>query len=94
MKRYMLLHVGFEQPTEEIMARWKAWFQSVAPQTVENVGLRASREISREGVKELGWGPDSLTGYTVINAEDMAAAEAIARSNPFITSIRIYELAS
>jgi hypothetical protein len=94
MKRYMLLHVGFEQPTQEIMTRWKAWFEAVAPQTVENVGLRASREISRDGVKDLGWDADSLTGYTIITAEDMDAAEALARSNPFITSIRIYELAS
>jgi hypothetical protein len=94
MKRYMLLHVGFEQPTQEIMGRWKAWFASVAPQTVENVGLRAAREVSREGVKDLGWASDSLTGYTIVTAEDMDAAEAMARSNPFITSIRIYELAS
>lgn len=90
----MLLHVGFEQPTQEIMGRWKAWFEAVAPQTVENVGLRAAREISREGVRELGWNADSLTGYTIVTAEDMNAAEAIARSNPFITSVRIYELAS
>ncbi len=39
-------------------------------------------------------GRDSLTGYTIITAEDMGAAEAMARSNPFITSIRIYELAA
>lgn len=94
MKRYMLLHVGFEHPTPDIMARWKSWFDSVADRTVENVGLRASREISHDGVKDLGWGANSLTGYTIITAESMDAAEALARSNPFITSIRIYELAS
>lgn len=94
MKRFMLLHVGFEQPTPEVMGRWKAWFERVGSQTVENVGLRAAREITRDGLRELGWGPDSLTGYTIITAEDMDAAEALARSNPFITSIRIYELSS
>lgn len=94
MKRFMLLHIGFEQPTPELMGRWKAWFESIAPHTVENVGLRTAREISRDGVGELAWGRDSLTGYTIITAEDMGAAEAMARSNPFITSIRIYELAA
>lgn len=94
MKRFMLLHVGFEQPTSELMTRWKAWFEAVAPHTLENVGLRAAREISRDGVKDLAWGAQSLTGYTIIQAESMDDAEALARANPFVTSIRIYELAS
>lgn len=94
MKRFLLLHIGFEQPTPELMGRWKVWFESIAPHTVENVGLRTAREISKDGVAELAWGRDSLTGYTIITAEDMDAAEAMARSNPFITSIRIYELAA
>jgi hypothetical protein len=93
MKRYMLLHIGFQQPTPELMARWKAWFESVESMTVENVGLRASREISHAGARDLPWGVESLTGYTIITAESMDAAETAARSNPFITSIRIYELA-
>lgn len=93
MKRYMLLHIGFEQPTPEIMARWKSWFEAVASSMVENVGLRAAREISRDGTIDLPWGGESLTGYTIVNAESMDAAEALARTNPFISSIRIYELA-
>ncbi len=55
MKRFMLLHIGFEQPTPELMGRWKAWFESIAPHTVENVGLRTAREISKDGVAELAW---------------------------------------
>lgn len=92
MKRYMLLHVGFETPTADLMARWKAWFEAVASNTVENVGLRAAREITKEGAKDLPWGKDSLTGYTIVNAADLDAAEALARTNPFVTSVRIYEL--
>lgn len=94
MKRYMLLHFGFEMPTPEIMAKWKAWFEKARPHTVENVGLRAAREISRDGVRDLAMGPEAITGYTIINAESMDAAEALARENPFISSIRIYEIAS
>ena len=44
MKRFMLLHVGFETPTPEIMAAWNKWFESVADQTVEHGGLRDGRE--------------------------------------------------
>lgn len=51
-------------------------------------------EISKSGARDLEMGPDTLTGYTIISAADMNEAEAIARENPFITAIRIYELAA
>jgi len=94
MKKFMLLHVGFEKPTPEIMAAWGAWFKSVADKTLENVGLRAAREVTKDGVRDLPWGADSLTGYTIIEVESMEEAEALARTNPFISSIRVYELAA
>ena len=94
MRRYMLLHIGFEKPTPEIMARWKSWFEAIADRSVENVGLRNGREVSHNGAKDLPMAADSLTGYTIINAESVEEAEAMARSNPFIAAIRIYELAT
>ncbi|WP_395644864.1 hypothetical protein [Terricaulis sp.] len=94
MKRFMLVHYGFEKPTPEIMAKWKAWFEAVGSYTVENIGLRAGREITRDGARDLPMGPDSITGCTVITAESMDAAEALARQNPFISSIRVYEIAA
>ena len=94
MKRYMLLHFGFVKPTPEMMAAWKTWFASVAARTVENVGLRAAREVSQDGVKDLPWGADSITGYTIITADSLDEAEEVARSNPFVSSIRVLEIAS
>lgn len=76
------------------MADWRKWFESVAPKTAENAGLRSAREISRSGARDLPMGPDSLTGYTILNADSLEEAEAIARENPFISSIRIYEIAA
>ena len=92
MKKFMLLHYGFEQPTPEIMEAWTAWFESIAPIQVDQGGFNAGREISKSGTSELPWGPDSITGYNIIEAEDLDAAEKIAQTNPFIASIRIYEL--
>jgi hypothetical protein len=92
VKKYVLLHFGFEQPTPEIMASWEAWFASIADRTVENVGFGAGREISKSGTRELPWGADSITGYSVIEAESLEEAEKLATSNPFIDSIRIYEI--
>ncbi len=92
MKRFMLLHVGFEKPTAEIMAAWGKWFESVADKTVDQGGFRGGREISRAGIKELPMALDSITGYSIVHAESLEEAEEIARGNPFIASIRIYEI--
>ena len=37
-------------------------------------------------------GMESITGYSIINAESLDEAEKIARGNPFIASIRVYEI--
>ncbi len=92
MKRFMLLHFGFEKPTPEIMAAWGKWFESVADKTVDHGGFRDAREISHSGTKDLPMGMESITGYSIINAESLDDAEKIAQDNPFIASIRVYEI--
>ncbi len=93
MKKFMFLHFGFEKPTPEIMAAWNKWFESVADNTVENGGFHGgAREVSHSGTKDLPMGTDSITGYSIINAESLDDAEKIAQDNPFIASIRVYEI--
>ena len=93
MKKFMLLHYGFEKPTPKIMAAWGKWFESIKDKTVENGGLwGAAREISPAGTKDMPLGMDSITGYTIINADNLDEAEKIAGNNPFIASIRVYEV--
>ena len=93
MKRYMLLHFGFEKPTPELMQAWKFWFGSIADRTLENAGFHGpAREISHDGSRELVMDADCITGYTMINAESIEEAEGIAQGNPYIKSIRIYEV--
>jgi hypothetical protein len=92
MKKFVLLHYGFEKPTPEIMKAWGAWFASIADKTVGNFGFAGGREISASGTNDLPWGPESITGCSIIEAESLDAAEEIARGNPFIASIRVYEV--
>jgi hypothetical protein len=89
----MLLHFGFEPPTEEIMAAWGKWFESVAERTLDQGGFHGgAREISHSGTSDLTMGMDSITGYSIINAESLEEAEKIAAKNPFVASIRVYEI--
>ena len=74
------------------MEAWRTWFESNAGRIVDQGGFTGGREISRSGTRELPWDRDCITGYNVIEAEDFDAAEKIASTNPFISSIRIYEL--
>jgi hypothetical protein len=92
MKQFMFLHFGFEKPTPEIMKAWQAWFASIAEAQTGQGGFKGGKEITKAGTNDLAWDLDSITGYNIIEAEDMAAAEQLAQSNPFISSIRIYEL--
>ena len=93
MKKFVFLSFGFENPTPEIMAAWGKWFESVADKTVDQGGFHGgAREISHSGTRDLPMAMESITGYAIINAESIDDAEKIAQDNPFIASIRIYEI--
>jgi hypothetical protein len=74
------------------MKAWGDWFESIADKTVENYGFNGGREVSGSGTKDLPWGMDSITGCSIIEAESLDDAEKIAQDNPYIASIRIYEV--
>lgn len=94
MKKFMYLHFGFEKPAPEIMEAWMAWFESIADKQIDQGGFADGREISKTGTRDLPWDRECITGYNIIEAESLEAAEELAKSNPFISSIRIYELRS
>ena len=94
MKRFMLLHYGFVKPTPEIMEAWRGWFESIAGRTVDQGGFSSAREISSAGTEDLPMGMESITGYNIIEAESLDEAEKMASDNPYIASIRVYEIRS
>ena len=51
-----------------------------------------AREISHSGTQDLTMGPDSITGYSIIKADSLEDAEKVASANPFVKSIRVYEI--
>ena len=56
MKKFMILHFGFEQPTPEIMAAWGKWFESIADKQIDQGGFAGGREISQSGTRDLAVG--------------------------------------
>jgi hypothetical protein len=95
MKKFVMLHFGFKKPTPEIMGAWGKWFEAIKESVVDMGGhFSKGREISSEGTKDLPLGLDSITGFTIVSAESLEDAEKMAQSNPYISSIRVYEMMS
>ncbi len=92
MNNYLILHYGFEKPTAEDMKKWNQWFESISDRQVDRGGLRQGREISQAGTEELPFTQNSITGYTIIEAEDLDTAEKIAGDCPIVNSTRVYEI--
>jgi hypothetical protein len=67
---------------------------SISDQQVAKGGVAGGREISRDGTKDLPWNMESITGFNLVGARHLDAAEQLAQGNPFISSIRIYEMRS
>ena len=94
MKRFVLLTIGFTQPTPDIMESWMQWFKSIEDKIIDQIGLGNGKEVTENSIKELPMDKDALTGYLVINAENIDEAIKIAQSCPMITSTKVYEVMS
>ena len=93
MKKFLFLTIGFEKPSPEAMGEWQAWFGSMGERIVEQGGLwNGGKELTADGVKDLPFGADSITGYLIFTAESAEQAEELAKSCPVVASNRVYEI--
>jgi len=95
MKKYLFLYCGYETPTQEMMDDWSNWFASIGDKIVDGGSpLGPGRERRHTGTKDLPHDSEAVSGYSIINAENIDEAEKIAESCPIITSVRVYEAMS
>ena len=81
MKKFVLLHYGFEKPTPEIMTAWGKWFESMKDNIIDTGGhFSGGREISKAGTRDLPLGLESITGFTIVKAGSLDDAERTARN--------------
>jgi len=87
MKKYVFLSYGYVTPTQEIQDAWRNWFASIGEKLVDSGSpFGSGREVTHTGTKELPLDKKALTGYTIINAENLDEAEQIDKACPIITS--------
>ncbi|HEU4355968.1 MAG TPA: hypothetical protein VFT27_10305 [Actinomycetota bacterium] len=100
MADYVLLYVGGSMPeTEEeqakVMAAWDAWFKQIGAGLKDggNPFGPAAKTVASDG--SVGDASGSLhTGYTIVTADSLDAATAIAKGSPVLQgggSITVYE---
>jgi hypothetical protein len=88
MTKYVIAYHGgrkFESPQEgaAYMAKWKAWMGSVGAAMVEpGMPLGAGKLIGPAGVTDRR--ADMLTGFSIIVADSLDAAVALARQCPHL----------
>lgn len=89
MSNFLFVYHGGKSPEtqEEIdktMAAWGQWMEANGPALVDSgnpVGV--SKTVSAAGIADDG-GANPASGYTIIRAENLDAACAIAQSNPMV----------
>lgn len=94
MSKFLFLYKGYTPPTPEIGQAWMSWFDTHAHRMIDSGNpIGAGAEITPNASHSIEPGPDSLTGYSILDADSMDEAMELARTNPMITSVIVYELA-
>jgi hypothetical protein len=104
MARFMMVYKGeatdmadmTQEQTEGVMEKWAIWMQGVG-EALSDIGTPFGPGSSVVDDGSSGTAA-SLTGYSVVEADNMSAAEALADGHPFLAegqgnfAIDIYEL--
>lgn len=85
-----------ESPEEgmEMMTAWKAWIDGLGDSMVNpGTPLGMSKTVSASGVTDDG-GPNPLMGFSIVRADNIDGAIAMAKSCPFVDmgSIEVAEM--
>jgi hypothetical protein len=89
MKQFIVLYSGGKAPTtpqegEASMKVWKSWFGRLGGSVVEaGAPFGGSKTVSSSGVQD-GTNGNVSNGYSVLQADDLAAAAKLVKECPII----------
>lgn len=104
MSKYIMVYKGeatdtadmTEEQASAVMEKWGAWMGKVGPALVD-VGSPFGPGVSVVDDGSSG-SPSALTGYSIVEADDLDSAQALADGHPYLSegegnfSIEIFEL--
>ena len=89
MARYMCVYHGGKKPEtpeegEKVMAEWGAWYGAMGAAVLDGGGPAGlSRTVSSGGIADNG-GANPVSGLTIVEASDQAAAVQMAQGCPMV----------
>ena len=98
MQKYVLAYHGSPQlkspeDGQKHMQQWRSWMNGLGDAVVDpGVPVGKSKTVSRAGVTNDG-GSNPLSGYTVVQAQDIDEALAMAMACPHVTAGGTIEVA-
>ncbi len=100
MTKYVLAYHGgdgmpeTEEAMAELMSAWENWFTGMGVAVVDGGNpISATRTINPDGSVVDGGGTNPLTGYSLIQADSLDAAVALARGCPVLAGNGTVEVA-
>ena len=89
MSNYIIAYHGGRKPESpeegaKHMAKWKAWVGGLGDAVVNpGTPLGKSKIVSSSGVSDDG-GPNAMSGFSIVKADNMDAALEMAKGCPFL----------
>ncbi|MGI9648447.1 MAG: YciI family protein [Acidimicrobiia bacterium] len=104
MPKFMMVYKGeatdmsdmSPEQAQEVMAKWGAWMEKVGP-ALTDIGTPFGPAVSVVDDGSTATAA-SLTGYSIVEADDLAGAQGLADGHPYLSegqgnyAIDIYEL--
>jgi hypothetical protein len=90
MPNYLLAYHGGKMPESQaaqaqVMAAWTKWFEGMGPNVVDGGNpVGKAKTIASNGAVSDGGGANPVSGYSVIKADSLDKAVAIAKGCPVL----------
>ncbi len=91
MSKFVFLYGGQSEPTDDVMAAWHEWFDSIGSNIVDSGNpFGAGREVAHGEGTDLTEAMGPATGYSIVNADSLDAAVKLLDGCPSSVT-RVYE---
>ncbi len=92
MKTFVLIFHGQLRPNEHVALAWRAWLDRRAANIVD-LGSRfgPGRQVTNDGTTEFSVATNLASGYAIVCAPHIDAAEQLLEGCPIADSVTLYE---
>ena len=92
MKKFVLIFDGYETSTSEAVEAWRRGFDAAQRASSTSAADSArERTVTNETTIELSLSSNPASGYSIVNAEHIDAAEQLLEGCPIVNSVSLYE---